>query len=80
VSQKTKLGRIRVAAGLGKPAAGDADMGDVASQLTSQSSNFTEKTEDLSPISGYRAKCGYFLGLLTKVFLGTIIMAYVKKR
>lgn len=80
MSQKTKLGRIRVAAGLGKPAAGDADMGDVASQLTSQSSNSTEDTEDLSPISGHRAKCGYFLRLLTKDLLGTILMADVKKR
>jgi hypothetical protein len=50
VSKKTKLGKIRVAAGLGKPAAGDADMGDVASRLTNQPPNPIEDFVDLSPI------------------------------
>jgi hypothetical protein len=49
VSKKTKLGKIRVAAGLGKPAAGDADMGDVASRLTNPF-NPIEDFVDLSPI------------------------------
>jgi hypothetical protein len=60
VSKKTKLGKIRVAAGLGKPAAGDADMGDVASRLTNQPFNLIEDFVDLSPISGQWAKYEYF--------------------
>lgn len=46
MSKKTKLGKIRVAAGLGKPAAGDADMGDVASRLTNQPFNLIEDFVD----------------------------------
>ena len=60
MSKKTKLGKIRVAAGLGKPAAGDADMGDVASRLTNQPLNLIEDFVDLSPISGQWAKYEYF--------------------
>lgn len=60
MSKKTKLGKIRVAAGLGKPAAGDADMGDVASRLTNQPFNLIEDIVDLSPISGQWAKYEYF--------------------
>lgn len=60
MSKKTKLGKIRVAAGLGKPAAGDADMGDVASRLTNQPFNLIEDFVDLSPISGQWAKYEYF--------------------
>jgi hypothetical protein len=54
------LGKIRVAAGLGKPAAGDADMGDVAPRLTNQFCNPIEDYEDLSPILVRRAKYGHF--------------------
>jgi hypothetical protein len=56
VTEKTKLGKIRVAAGLGKPAAGDADMGDVASQLTNQCSNSIENFLSVSTFDlvGYR--------------------------
>jgi hypothetical protein len=70
VTEKTKLGKIRVAAGLGKPAAGDADMGDVASQLTNQCSKFIEDSGNLSPFSGQRAKCGYFLSVSTFDLVG----------
>jgi hypothetical protein len=70
VTEKTKLGKIRVAAGLGKPAAGDADMGDVASQLTNQCSNSIENSGNLSPFSGQRAKCGYFLSVITFDLVG----------
>jgi hypothetical protein len=59
-----------VAAGLGKPAAGDANMGDVASRLTNQPHKSIEDPEDLSPISGQRAKCGYFLSVSTFVPVG----------
>jgi hypothetical protein len=59
-----------VAAGLGKPAAGDADMGDVASQLTNQCSNSIENSGNLSPFSGQRAKCGYFLSVSTFDLVG----------
>jgi len=59
------LGKIRVAAGLGKPAAGDADMGDVAPQLTNQFCNPIEDHEDLSPILVRRAKYGHFLSVGT---------------
>lgn len=65
MSEKTKLGKIRVAAGLGKPAAGDADMGDVASRLTNQPFNLIEDFVDLSPISGQWAKYEYFLSVST---------------
>ena len=65
MSKKTKLGKIRVAAGLGKPAAGDADMGDVASRLTNQPFNLIEDFVDLSPISGQWAKYTYFLSVST---------------
>ena len=79
MTEKTKLGKIRVAAGLGKPAAGDADMGDVASQLTNQCSNSIENSGNLPLLSGQRAKCGYFF-LSVHLILSGIDMADDEKR
>ena len=59
-----------MAAGLGKPAAGDADMGDVASQLTNQCSNSRENSGNLPLLSGQRAKCGYFFSVSTFDLVG----------